>query len=553
LLAEDAVPPEEGAADAERYGTRWVVTQASLNGLGRYMGYYLEVMALLKPAAAAAAAWERLCLLVDEYLYSVFSLFVPVRAGAALWAEYDEPGAPLPCDRDATSALRNFLERVMKARGLGLDAFARMGGRERRTRIAFPRPPAGGGGGGPTASQSPEGRMGLGSGGIVMGDSSEASAAQAAQAAAAAAAAAASAGGAAAVAAASAAAAAAAAAAASGRAWLGGSDSEAAAVAVRSEARGAFGSSGHGDGGSLHSSSSHGGSGGGSNAVGSLRSALRTGPGGISTGSLGATGGGGSPAPGSPSRPIPLPAAVDPEQGSGEANLFGLGERAVAAESCLFVARLLRAVYKRAAERRLLPPRTLAACEVYVRSVVAVAPQLRLLIYRAVAPLLVGADRLALSVGSQRWALQQIQNDVSAYVESVCERCETLRAAVLSSGGAGRGGGGVAALSVPLPPAAQRRAWAEAVQAIMETLVEGFSRAKSCSTEGRALMSMDLQAISGGLERPCGRPLLKPERGRSYALAYINAFYYGQADLVAWVEQNWRRYRPAQMTALLLC
>ena len=58
------------------------------------------------------------------------------------------------------------------------------------------------------------------------------------------------------------------------------------------------------------------------------------------------------------------------------------------------------------------------------------------------------------------------------------------------SGGGGGGGGGIPAL---VPMRAREMAWRGVVDAALMSLLRGFSRVKRCSTEGRALMSMDLQ------------------------------------------------------------
>lgn len=68
-----------------RYGSGWVVTQAALNGVARYAGHALQIMALVRPAAPSA--FEGLRQLVDLYVYCAFTLFCPQWAidGECLW------------------------------------------------------------------------------------------------------------------------------------------------------------------------------------------------------------------------------------------------------------------------------------------------------------------------------------------------------------------------------------------------------------------------------------------------------------------------------------
>eukprot|EP00593_Proboscia_inermis_P014039 CAMPEP_0171307578 /NCGR_PEP_ID=MMETSP0816-20121228/17592_1 /TAXON_ID=420281 /ORGANISM="Proboscia inermis, Strain CCAP1064/1" /LENGTH=100 /DNA_ID=CAMNT_0011789813 /DNA_START=402 /DNA_END=701 /DNA_ORIENTATION=- len=99
------------------------------------------------------------------------------------------------------------------------------------------------------------------------------------------------------------------------------------------------------------------------------------------------------------------------------------------------------------------------------------------------------------------------------------------------------------------------------------TILHGFSLILTCSTEGRALMSMDLAAYSAGIssesvmERILRRREMKDLReneesracvsqmlvaspgdfvmdvqraGMQHVDAYIKAFYFGEEDLMSW-------------------
>ena len=53
------------------------------------------------------------------------------------------------------------------------------------------------------------------------------------------------------------------------------------------------------------------------------------------------------------------------------------------------------------------------------------------------------------------------------------------------------------------PPQVKVAIWTEIVQAAMGSLLEGFARIEKCSTEGRSLMSMDLQvSMDGWISNP---------------------------------------------------
>ncbi|EGB05465.1 hypothetical protein AURANDRAFT_8286, partial [Aureococcus anophagefferens] len=64
-----------------------------------------------------------------------------------------------------------------------------------------------------------------------------------------------------------------------------------------------------------------------------------------------------------------------------------------------------------------------------------------------------------------------------------------------------------------------------------EALVDGFAMIHKCSTEGRALMSMDLQVLQFSLDKiQPARPL----RGAAYVDSYIKAWYFDDHDLRTW-------------------
>lgn len=62
--------------------------------------------------------------------------------------------------------------------------------------------------------------------------------------------------------------------------------------------------------------------------------------------------------------------------------------------------------------------------------------------------------------------------------------------------------------------------WNQLVESGFLALLEGFAKVYDCSTEGRALMSMDLASFSTAL------PSSKPTRGMQYVDMYIKVFYF---------------------------
>lgn len=99
-----------------------------------------------------------------------------------------------------------------------------------------------------------------------------------------------------------------------------------------------------------------------------------------------------------------------------------------------------------------------------------------------------------------------------------------------------------------IPPQVQLPIWTEIVQGVMAAVLEGFARVEKCSSEGRALMSVDLQAVQAGLDEI---QQVRPARGKVYVDNYIKAYYYGKSDAMAWIAQNYKSYFFRHMACLL--
>ena len=72
------------------------------------------------------------------------------------------------------------------------------------------------------------------------------------------------------------------------------------------------------------------------------------------------------------------------------------------------------------------------------------------------------------------------------YVGSLCGRCACIWASLSVS-------------PRKLPASLRRIAWEAVVNSAYSSLLEGFSRVAHCSTEGRALMSIDLADFTAGV------------------------------------------------------
>lgn len=95
-------------------------------------------------------------------------------------------------------------------------------------------------------------------------------------------------------------------------------------------------------------------------------------------------------------------------------------------------------------------------------------------------------------------------------------------------------------------------------------MLNGFARVPFCSTEGRALMSMDLAAFSSGTKplaiadrltdkvKTVPPPKISLLHGMLYVDTYIKVFYFPPEDAYRWIEDNYTDYHCLHALALII-
>lgn len=248
-------------------------------------------------------------------------------------------------------------------------------------------------------------------------------------------------------------------------------------------------------------------------------------------------------------RPPPSPLSPEVE----EAEWLELASRhVVAAESLRFAERALRTCVS-AALARSSPGRRTAARRRCGELAVAV-DKLTALVYRSLGQKLAGASKIivdAIVSIPEAWAAEMIQEDNNGYVEDCAKRLDRLWS-LLSSSNTTTTSAGVDATLLQLAPIegqiVRETVWNEVLQACFEAVVDGFAAVSSdCSTEGRALMSMDLQVLQFSLDKI---HRARPARGAVYADSYIKAFYLADDDLETWIRNNEGIYKQAHVRSL---
>lgn len=168
-------------------------------------------------------------------------------------------------------------------------------------------------------------------------------------------------------------------------------------------------------------------------------------------------------------------------------NLSGLAERCVASETLVFIECVideLQPIVRKCLSRD--EDKVLEKC-IDRKECVA---QLRTFIYATIAPSIIQAGEipgLILNHQHTSWNLNHFSERHHPYVIDIIEQCGAFwgRVQNLSHGA--------------IPMRIRQEIWSFAIRAVMESLVEGFSKVKDCTLQGRALMSMDIQALQNGL------------------------------------------------------
>lgn len=154
----------------------------------------------------------------------------------------------------------------------------------------------------------------------------------------------------------------------------------------------------------------------------------------------------------------------------------------------------------------------------HFRSYVAsIARELHSYLLLCCAPVLLPKEAFLSKLNQCRWDIKDLQTKYNAYVDTilnsqdatthgkveqhVARACSHLCHSVLSSLSALRVNEMSLQSSGGLPPALLKNLWDSLLAYLTDHLVDAFSRAKKCTTEGRGLMTLDLSALRAGLEK----------------------------------------------------
>jgi hypothetical protein len=217
---------------------------------------------------------------------------------------------------------------------------------------------------------------------------------------------------------------------------------------------------------------------------------------------------------------------------------FALNDRIVAAESCWFVATILAEIKGKIL--KLLPDRGHGACESYIEQLQVVAGQLRALVYKSMCPQLVQHSiTLPQITDNCGWDSKKLRDSHHDWVDNLVTSCKEVWLYIVSTDSC------FADSSLLV----REQVWLELCQSAFDVVLEGYSRVRKCSGEGRAAMTMDLNTLHQQLNLV---HLCRPPRGKHHIGNYLRCSQMSDEDLIAWIHDNYQSFAYRHTLGLLV-
>lgn len=204
-----------------------------------------------------------------------------------------------------------------------------------------------------------------------------------------------------------------------------------------------------------------------------------------------------------------------------ETNLYGVKERIVATESIEFIVRTVKYLEHRIA--LLLPKGEQYRAAKFLNYMTSVCDQLVQYMRRNLPVLMVNMEPIASLASSMNWSIHStISTSHSPYVDKLLAALSDADALIKDGG--------------TLPPHIMREIWKEVAVYVLEKLLAGYALIKKCTTEGRALMSVDMNELKSGMESIMD---LQPIPKWDHVNAWVLAFYIPtEKDFLSWIGEN---------------
>lgn len=217
-------------------------------------------------------------------------------------------------------------------------------------------------------------------------------------------------------------------------------------------------------------------------------------------------------------------------------HLYELAERLAAAESLVFLAEQFE--FLRPHLEVIIPASKKLFLQQFLSQTISTAVELRRPIYMAVSARGVDYDQVLALMVKVNWDILEIMSQHSLYVDILLRELQVFSMRVLEI-----------SKKTPLPKEASELLWEHCLRLANRTFIEGFSQAKKCTNEGRALMQLDYQQFLSKVERITD---IRPIPDRELVEGYIKAFYLLEPALEEWIRSH-KEYTPKQFVGLINC
>ncbi|KAL3518461.1 hypothetical protein ACH5RR_021050 [Cinchona calisaya] len=209
---------------------------------------------------------------------------------------------------------------------------------------------------------------------------------------------------------------------------------------------------------------------------------------------------------------------------------FSLKERCTAADTISLVAHFLHR--SRTHLQSMLLQRNPAIIEDFYVHLVGAVPDLTQHIHRTTARLLLHINGYVDRITSAKWEVKELGMEHNGYVDLMLGEFRHYKTRLAHGG---------------IRKDVQDLLLEYGVEIVAEALIEGLSRVKRCTDEGRALMSLDLQVLINGLKHFVSIDV-KPKL--QIVDAFIKAYYLPETEYVHWARTH-PEYTKSQIVGLI--
>ncbi|KAH1066979.1 hypothetical protein J1N35_031966 [Gossypium stocksii] len=216
--------------------------------------------------------------------------------------------------------------------------------------------------------------------------------------------------------------------------------------------------------------------------------------------------------------------------GSPAGTSFGLKERCAGADTVALVARILHR--SRTNLQSLLLKSNTAVVEDFFMHLVGAVPDLVEHIHRTTARILLHINGYVDRIANAKWELKELGMEHNGYVDLLLGEFKHYKTRLAHGG---------------IQKEVQDLLLDYGLEIVAETLIEGLSRVKRCTDEGRALMSLDLQVLINGLQHFVSINV-KPKL--QIVETFIKAYYLPETEYVHWARAH-PEYSKNQIVGLI--